>query len=71
MTTFLSVEDAMADNVLSIPNFVFQVIAVCLEIQETESATLITFFPYYAGSVPLLVINHFPNVSMHFAQNKK
>ena len=44
---------------------------MCLEVQETESANVVTFSPYYHGCVPLLVINHFCDLSLRFAQNIK
>lgn len=67
MTTFAPL--CYYDNPLTFSHV--QVVAVCLEVQEAESATVITFSPYHQGCVPLLLINHFPDVSLRFAQGIK
>jgi len=49
----------------------FQVLALCVEVQESESANIVSFSPYYPGCIPLLVINHFSDLSLRFAQSIK
>ncbi|XP_064395949.1 intermembrane lipid transfer protein VPS13A-like isoform X2 [Halichondria panicea] len=48
-----------------------EVSALCLEVQESESATVVTFSPYYPGCVPVQIINHFTDVTLQFKQDTK
>ncbi len=56
---------------ISVNSFIHQVSALCLEVQESESATVVTFSPYYPGCVPVQIINHFTDVTLHFKQDTK
>ncbi len=56
---------------ISVNSFIHQVSALCLEVQESESATVVTFSPYYPGCVPVQIINHFTDVTLQFKQNTK
>ncbi|CAI8053010.1 Vacuolar protein sorting-associated protein 13A (Fragment) [Geodia barretti] len=44
---------------------------VCVDIQESESAIITSFTPYYPGCVPVQIINHFPDVTIQFMQDAK
>ena len=48
-----------------------QVVALCVEVQESEAANVITFTPYYPGCVPVQIINHFPDLTLQFSQDTK
>ena len=48
-----------------------QIKAVCVEVQETQSSTLITFSSYYDGCAPVQVVNLFPEVTLSFRQDSR
>ena len=48
-----------------------QLKAVCVDIQESESAIITSFTSYYPGCVPVQIINHFPDTAVKFCQESK
>ena len=42
-----------------------------MDIQESESAIIISFIPYYPGCVPVQIVNHFPDIAIKFMQESK
>ena len=48
-----------------------QLVALCVEVQESESATTVTFSPYYPGCAPVQIINNFPDLTLRFRQDTK
>ena len=47
--------DAWLDNYIT--TALFQVPAVCVEVQVTGSANMVTFQPYYHGAAPVRLVN--------------
>eukprot|EP00731_Ephydatia_muelleri_P033896 Em0041g9a len=46
-------------------------VALCVEVQETGSSNMITFSNYYPGCLPVLIINHFPDLALLYGQSAK
>ena len=42
-----------------------------MDVQESESAIITSFTPYYPGCVPVQIVNHFPDIAIKFKQDTK
>ena len=51
--------------------FFLQLVALCVEVQESEAATTVTFSSYYPGCAPVHIINNFPDLTLQFRQDTK